>query len=662
MDGQKDFSGKFLAAEDCGEWLGVSDWLGKDEFAERLMQLLSVAHEEIRRIDKEVRAYNSSLNKGSLPLEVKPMVAKVKKEALNRRKRLKGLRRRITNRELSRYQAFRVFLWILLKSPKEDREKLSNDEELLDPEQQARTSNQPKVNQMPLNVSSRMFGDLVIRDSISSGNYENAYIWGRVLFPKHQDNKGFVSLLEKAATKRGNLSQVVAINRYRNEKKWITDNALRVAEGRLNEIRGIVPKLRKQPVPVGERNLNMVLHFAKESVPYYSNGFCSRSLENLKAESRAGFDPVVITEPGFPPADLYHGSEHEVVDGIPHLRILPGQDELVRKLPLDEFNALYATMALKAVLKLKPGILHASSGRRGYETALATLAIGDATGIPVVYEVRSSFTANWTGELKRGETGEIFHRRVATEMECIHRADHVVVICDTLKKQLVGRGVPEGKISVVPNGVDVEQFQPKPKNQQLGESLGIGNSTVIGYVSNMDHPRESQETIVVAAKLLLDRGYDVKVLLVGKGNRLKPIRDLSEKLGIGDKVITPGSVDHSLIADYYRLIDLFIVPRIDERAARWITPLKPYEAMAAGIPVIASNLPALDEIVNSPERGLLFEPGNSASLARIVVEALEDKKSTKRRAETALKWVRETRQWSNNSSIYKDVYEKIKES
>ena len=76
-------------------------------------------------------------------------------------------------------------------------------------------------------------------------------------------------------------------------------------------------------------------------------------------------------------------------------------------------------------------------------------------------------------------------------------------------------------------------------------------------------------------------------------------------------------VPNSEILDYYAAIDLFVIPRIDDRAARLVTPLKPLEAMAMEIPVIAADLPALRELVSPGERGEVFRPSDPEHLADI---------------------------------------------
>ena len=84
----------------------------------------------------------------------------------------------------------------------------------------------------------------------------------------------------------------------------------------------------------------------------------------------------------------------EVYDGIEHRRLDTGVD--YSAVPADRWQEDFAWLAWQQVRQLRPDVIHVSSGRRGFETALVALALKEKTGIPVVYEVRSFFEANWT--------------------------------------------------------------------------------------------------------------------------------------------------------------------------------------------------------------------------------------------------------------------------
>ncbi|WP_413543253.1 glycosyltransferase family 4 protein [Citricoccus nitrophenolicus] len=433
--------------------------------------------------------------------------------------------------------------------------------------------------------------------------------------------------------------------------------SLSKVNGRAAELSGWLPRIPggfERVEPAGQR---VVLHLVKESRPYFSNGFTSRSHENFKAQQAAGWTPVVVTEPGFPRAVVGNDFEKtEVYDGIEHRRLDTGLD--YSTVPADRWQEDFAWLAWQQVRQIRPDVIHVSSGRRGFETALVALALQEKTGIPVVYEVRSFFEANWTPDLELEESGEIFRRRMEVETRCMLAADHVLTLGTAMRDEIISRGVPAEKVSLVPNAVNLENFVPGPRNAELAVRFGITMPT-FGYVSNMDHRREGQELLIEAAARLKERGIQAQCVLVGGGARVETLKGLAARWDIEDRVVFTGPVDHSEVSALYDLIDVFVVPRIHERAAVYVTPLKPFEAMAMERPVLVSDLPALTEIVEAPERGHTFTAGNVESLADAVAALLADPEERERLGAAGRAWIEAERQWKHNGPRYAEVYERL---
>ena len=365
----------------------------------------------------------------------------------------------------------------------------------------------------------------------------------------------------------------------------------------------------------------------------------------------------MLTEPGFPRAVVGDNFDRvEVFEGIEHRRLDTGLD--YSKVPADRWQEDFAWLAWQQIKQIRPDVIHVSSGRRGFETALVALALKEKTGIPVVYEVRSFFEANWTPDLELEESGEIFRRRMEVETRCMMAADHVLTLGTSMRDEIIGRGVPAEKISLIPNAVNLENFIPASADPAMAKRFGITMPT-FGYVSNMDHRREGQELLIEAAVRLKERGVQAQCVLVGAGTRMETLKGLAARWDISDRVVFTGPVDHSEVDALYGLIDVFVVPRIPERAAVYVTPLKPFEAMALERPVLVSDLPALKEIVQAPARGRTFRAGDVESLADEVQGLLEDPEERRRLGESGRRWVDAERQWKHNGPRYRDVYEHV---
>ncbi|HUP54729.1 MAG TPA: glycosyltransferase family 4 protein [Methylomirabilota bacterium] len=420
------------------------------------------------------------------------------------------------------------------------------------------------------------------------------------------------------------------------------------------------PRVRGPRRPTAPRSDRVVLHLLKESLPQRQTGFTMRSHANLLAQRAAGWDPVVVTALGFPRSGGEDVRTPEEIDGIRHHRLDlgPGYPE---DGPVDTYLEDYAWRAAAVAREERPAIVHASSGGRGYESALVGLALGEHLDVPVVYEVRSLFDGPAvTGDRAASDatsTRERYRRRDATEVRSMFAADAVVTLAETMKSDIVARGVPADRVFIVPNGVDPEAFLPRPADPALRERYGLGERFVIGYVSNLDHPREGQETLIEATAILAAAGRDVACLIVGEGRRRAELEVVAAGSGASDRIVFTGAVPHDQVPAMYALLDAFVVPRRDERAARLVTPLKPFEAMAMARPLIVADLPALTEVAPHGERSLAYRAENAQALAAAVGRLMDDRALAERLGEAGRAWVTRERTWASNGARWTAIYE-----
>ena len=143
-----------------------------------------------------------------------------------------------------------------------------------------------------------------------------------------------------------------------------------------------------------------------------------------------------------------------------------------------------------------------------------------------------------------------------------------MTLSESMKDDIVARDVDPAHVHVVPNGVDPSAFVPVERDEALTERLGLTGRFVFGYVSNLDHYREGQELLVDAAVALRERGIDAVALVVGDGTRRAELEAHAAAVDAGDAVVFTGRVPHDEVLDHYALIDVFVVPRVDEQAAR----------------------------------------------------------------------------------------------
>ncbi len=185
------------------------------------------------------------------------------------------------------------------------------------------------------------------------------------------------------------------------------------------------------------------------------------------------------------------------------------------------------------------------------------------------------------------------------------------------------RIAPPGKIRVVPNGIDTTRFQEENEAGAVRQSLGIpANAPVIGTVGRLSEVKR-QDLLIRAFQQVRARLADAHLLLVGDGPWLGRLRELVAGLGLADSVHFAGY--QAQPAPYLQAMDLFALTSQSEGM-----PLAVLEAWAAGLPVVATRVGGLPELVDDGRTGILVAFGDDAALARALGDLLADPATARR--------------------------------
>jgi len=245
------------------------------------------------------------------------------------------------------------------------------------------------------------------------------------------------------------------------------------------------------------------------------------------------------------------------------------------------------------------------------------------------------------------------------EIEVANACDQVLTITAGLKQMLIDEGVEPEKITVVPNGVDTEIFQPIPRDEQLASQLGIKDGPIIGYVGSLVHYEGLDLLLKAIGKIKQDGKLDGQVLIVGDGNEREKLEKIAANEGIADSCIFTGRVDFKDINRYYSVIDIAPFPRTSHEVCEMVSPLKPFEAMAMGKRVICSNVAALEEIIEEGVNGELFEKGDVTSLTDVLSRVLDEYRRGDEGG-NARNWVEMKRTWGHTTEIITRVYDDVR--
>jgi glycosyltransferase involved in cell wall biosynthesis len=433
-----------------------------------------------------------------------------------------------------------------------------------------------------------------------------------------------------ALEQAGEPSEALALARRAGE----TDQERRLA-GLLRELGPRwIPKLGRA-APDGRGNGARVMALLEVSLPHAPSGYAYRSRDLLSALRAGGFHPVAATRLGFPASrGLRTWSPVESVDGIIHHRFnVPGIRQY-SGIPLDQQVQENAERVLDLVVRTDPAAIIAGTPDLNCRVALAARS---ATGVPVVYDVRGFPEMSWATQ-SGGSDSELYRRRREAETACAESADAVITLSETMRRELAGRGLDPERIFVVPQIVDTDRFSPRQPDEQLARSYGLEGRVVVGSVTSLTD-YEGIDELLRAVAIARGERPEIAALIVGDGAFRPALEELAADLSIEDSVVFTGRIEQGRVPDHYALLDLFAIPRRDLEVCRAVTPLKPFEALAMGIPVVASALAALDEIVSASGGGRTVSPGSDRALADAIVDLCGDRSERERHGRSGREYV-----------------------
>jgi len=207
----------------------------------------------------------------------------------------------------------------------------------------------------------------------------------------------------------------------------------------------------------------------------------------------------------------------------------------------------------------------------------------------------------------------------------IKKADHVIMITKALRNLIC----PDlhHKIVIVPDGADTKIFCPKYDGSIIRREYNLESSYVIGYQGGIE-PHDGLQFLAQAAPIILKERSNVKFLIAGKGSYLEKIKNLVQKNGTIEHWIFCGWVDFKKIPYFMAATDLNVVPIPDHPATQPVITFRLLESMAAGVSVIASDLPGIREIAD--ETMINFtRPENTNTFAYDIIKVLDMEKNKK---------------------------------
>ncbi len=394
-----------------------------------------------------------------------------------------------------------------------------------------------------------------------------------------------------------------------------------------------------------------VLHVLDASLPIVA-GYTTRAASILEAQAALGLSPVALT-------GLRQGSlvDKDMVNGILHHRTrVPEGFARIARTPLAREALEMGLIARRAqqIYHANPyEVIHAHSP---VLTGIPALAVARRVGIPSVYEIRAFWEDAAVDQGKGAERSARWRAIHTLETALCHGVDAVVALCEGIRRDLVSRGIPEERVSIIPNGVDTRKFAPRHRDESLADRYGLRGKIVIAYVGKLFR-FEGVRLLLDALARLIGEDDRIRGLIVGHGEAEPELHEQHRKLGLQGKVILGGQIPPADMPALYSLADVLCYPRERRRITELTTPLKPLEAMSMARPVVVSDVGGLRELVSDQVTGLFFQAGDVEDLARTLGRLCRDGDLRRRLGERGRAEMIRHRSWSTITQRYQGVYE-----
>lgn len=316
----------------------------------------------------------------------------------------------------------------------------------------------------------------------------------------------------------------------------------------------------------------------------------------------------------------------------------------------------------KIILKLRDRINHDFIYHRYSGESFCAAYLAKRNKTPLILEFNSFETwkiKNWKEKgssikmLIKKRLKLFFVSRI--ESYNLRFASLIVVVSDVLKDDLMKLGIPENKILVNPNGVNIERFDIVKEDCiiQLKKELELENKFVFGFIGTFGHWHGSVELAKAIEHFYFhhpEHQTNVSFLLIGDGHFMPEVHEIVSKQPWSDNVLLTGLIPQKDAPKYLKLTDCLISPHVGnpDGTKFFGSPTKLFEYMACNRPIIASNLDQIGIILEHEKTAILVEPGNIIELSNAMNELYRSKALAKSIALQAYQLVKSKYTWDKH--------------
>lgn len=378
--------------------------------------------------------------------------------------------------------------------------------------------------------------------------------------------------------------------------------------------------------PLGTRKMRII--YISQYFPPEIGATQTRAFEMARGLVRAGHQVTMITEFPNHPAGIIPQEyrrklvQREVLNGIDVIRVW------VKASPVKTFQNRITFYLSFMVMAIFAGIFFA---RGKYEAIYATsppLFVGGAglflsylRRIPLFFEVRDLWPES---AVQMGQLNRLWAIRLSTWLEekCYRRATKIVVVTNGIKKRLLDRGIPESKVTIIPNGANTELYAPRPPSPSLRQKLGLTKDQFVVIYTGLIGLIHGLETILETAELLKSR-EEIRFIILGDGPQKTSLLQLGEIRSIHN-ILFHDSVPENELPEYIALADVGLHVQLKLDISKMALPVKMFSYMACERPVLLAIEGEAADLLNSSCAGLVVPPENPQALANAIMALRND--------------------------------------
>ena len=397
--------------------------------------------------------------------------------------------------------------------------------------------------------------------------------------------------------------------------------------------------------------MNIVYLCTDFGIPVHGNKGASIHVRELSASlaSHGHQVDIISCRAGGDPPVGFHVPVHEFpVEKSEHVLVGSLQDDPAASEPMAKEirSMLYAATLRHRVMPLLQRLRPDAIYERYSLLGAAGVELARLLDIPHILEVNAPLSDEHATHRGIGFSQTIR----ATEQRTLGAADQVIAVSEQLRQWIAGAGVDAERVTVVPNGVDIDRFASP--NGDVRTQLGLDDHPVVGFVGTLKAWHGTATLIQAVARLVSERGLDraPRLLIVGDGPQRLHLAQLAADEGVTAITTFTGMVDHADMPSHIAAMDIAVAP-YNATPDFYFSPLKLFEYMAAGRPVVAAGIGQIGECIRNAETGLLYPPGDVPELTNRIAWLLDDPANARAMGLAAQHEVMAHRSWSENARV-----------